>query len=223
MSTCIAVAVPDCSTPGGGGGSGSPDCPLTAADFNIVGDCNLNITNNSLINVQARVVAIDDSDCQTGTVIGSSNQVTLNAGATLPFVCQYPGLQHRLEIVYPKQVTIGDPVPCTLYICAPCSTAPSCTLTTQPDVCKTRVVSGACASGYIYKLNVTNTGNTNSVKVEAVIDGGSTINLGVLAPGGFTVFNVGCNDFSNVYVKFTCMNDLTETIDITINNIPLGC
>jgi hypothetical protein len=223
MSTCIAVAVPDCSTPGGGGGSGSPDCPLTAADFNIVGDCNLNITNNSLINVQARVVAIDDSDCQTGNVIGTSNQVALGAGATLPFVCQYPGLQHRLEITYPKQVTIGDPVPCTLYICAPCSTAPTCTLTTQPDVCKTRIVSGACAGGYIYKLNVTNTGNTNSVKAEAVIDGGSTINLGVLAPGGFTVFNVGCNDFSNVYVKFTCMNDLTETIDITINNIPLGC
>ena len=220
---CIAVPTPDCSDPGGGGFEGSPDCPLTEADFTISGDCAITLTNDSAISVQARIQAIDDGDCQNGNTLGNSSYVTLAPAASHVFNAMYPGLQHRFEIVYDKQVTIGDPVPCNLKICAPCSTSPSCTLTTQPEVCKTRIPSGASPTGYIYRLNVANVGNANTVLAEASINGGSTINLGTIAPGGSVVYSVGYNDYTNVYVKFTCMNDLNEIIDITINNIPLGC
>lgn len=218
-TSCIAVVSRDCEDGGGGGFTGSPDCPLEEADFLITGDCALNITNNSAITVTVWVQAVASGDCQStdpADFIGLNTAPQVLAPAAVgAFTVPYPGLEHRFMIKYSKQVNIGDPVPCTLYICAPCSTTPSCNLTEDPEVCKTSFV-GAGGVTY-YKLFIKNN-NNKTVKIEGTVNGGPNIEFGYAAAGATIQYTTPSLPV-NVYVNFICMNDLDETRDITVNPV----
>lgn len=218
-TSCIAVPTIECNDPGGGGSSGSPDCSLIESDFTIAGDCMLNITNNSAVTVQVRVEAVASGDCQStdpADIIGIATAVQAIAPAgNATFNVPYEGLEHRFSIKYPKQVNIGDPVPCTLYICAPCSTTPNCNLTDEPQICKTSYIGAGGVT--LYKLFITNN-NANAVKAEGTINGGSTIQFGIINSGATVQYNTPSLP-TNVYMKFTCMNDLNEILDVTVNPV----